>query len=139
MPEGMDMEALKKMVPPGMLNQVMGPDGKPDMAKVQQMMAQMGMGGGAGGMPDMAKLQQMMAGMGGGAAKPAPVTPAVHNQLNIITSHNQLATYIKELPGVVCNFGAAWCGPCKNFKPIYTADALANTNKNLFWCYIDEA
>jgi hypothetical protein len=34
MPEGMDMEALKNMVPPGMLNQVMGPDGKPDMAKV---------------------------------------------------------------------------------------------------------
>jgi len=32
----------------------MGPDGKPDMAKVQQMMSQMGMGGQGGGMPDMA-------------------------------------------------------------------------------------
>lgn len=137
MPAG--MEGMLDKIPPQMRSQIMGPDGKPDMAKVSQMAQQMGMGDGAGGI-DMAKMQQMMGGMGmgGGSARPAPVSPAVHNKLNNITSHEMLATYIKDYPGVICNFGdTSYCPPCKQYKPIYTADASNNTNKNLIYCYID--
>jgi signal recognition particle subunit SRP54 len=55
---GNPMAQMAKMLPPGMMEQMGGASG------IQGMMEQMGWGGGAGGMPDMGKMQEMMASMG---------------------------------------------------------------------------
>ena len=54
-----------------------------------------------------------------------------------VTKLAELDTIIQTVPGVVLSFWAPWCGPTKEFKPIYEEIAAKNKSEMITFVSIN--
>lgn len=73
----------------------------------------------------------------GKSEKPSVYQKMTHETIIEVTTLNQLEEVIKNNDKVAVKFGATWCGPCKEYNPVYYEIAEEYNARGIVFCEVE--